>query len=204
MPLHTQLASIPAWDDDRHVEREPRVCTDRSSPPFCPSCAKCSKSMHRTRASTSGRALPDDERFTRELFERQHVTLLPGTYIARDIPQGNPGRGRVRISLVANVPECTEAAHRIRDFVRGDAGTTDVVRSASPSVRSGGHQHEHFRIRTLLATIDAAFERRAELGPKNAPADVRDAVDHAIALLDSGKARVAEKRRRSLAGATSG
>ena len=63
--------------------------------------------------------VPDDEVFTRGLFERQHVTILPGSYIARDIPQGNPGRGRVRISLVANVPECTEAAHRIREFARG-------------------------------------------------------------------------------------
>ena len=45
----------------------------------------------------------------------------------------------------------------------------------------------------LPALIDAAFERRAEFSPKNAPAEVRDAVEQAIALLDSGKARVAEK-----------
>ena len=59
---------------------------------------------------------PDDERFTRELFERKHVTVLPGSYIARDTAAGNPGRGRVRISLVASVPECVEAAQRIRDY----------------------------------------------------------------------------------------
>jgi 2,3,4,5-tetrahydropyridine-2,6-dicarboxylate N-succinyltransferase len=46
----------------------------------------------------------------------------------------------------------------------------------------------------LPALIDAAFERRAEFGPKNAPAEVRDAVEQAITLLDAGKARVAEKR----------
>jgi 2,3,4,5-tetrahydropyridine-2-carboxylate N-succinyltransferase len=45
----------------------------------------------------------------------------------------------------------------------------------------------------LSAVIDAAFERRTELNPQNAPAEVRDAVEQAIALLDSGKARVAEK-----------
>ena len=61
----------------------------------------------------------NDERFTRELFERQNITLLPGSYIARSMPDGaNPGRGRVRISLVAKVPECIEAASRIREFVR--------------------------------------------------------------------------------------
>ena len=47
---------------------------------------------------------------------------------------------------------------------------------------------------TLIATIDSAFERRSEFSPQNAPADVRAAVDEAIELLDSGRARVAEKR----------
>src|SRR5690606_26798993 len=46
----------------------------------------------------------------------------------------------------------------------------------------------------LIATIDAAFERRGELSPQNAPAEIRDAVQTALDLLDSGKARVAEKR----------
>jgi 2,3,4,5-tetrahydropyridine-2-carboxylate N-succinyltransferase len=46
----------------------------------------------------------------------------------------------------------------------------------------------------LPSFIDAAFERRTEFNPRNAPADVRDAVEQALILLDSGKARVAEKR----------
>ena len=61
--------------------------------------------------------VPDDERFARQLFERKHVTVLPGSYIARDTPYGNPGRGRVRISLVATVAECADAAGRIRDLL---------------------------------------------------------------------------------------
>ena len=47
---------------------------------------------------------------------------------------------------------------------------------------------------TLISTIDAAFERRTELSAKDSAREVRDAVEHAIALLDSGEARVAEKR----------
>jgi 2,3,4,5-tetrahydropyridine-2-carboxylate N-succinyltransferase len=46
----------------------------------------------------------------------------------------------------------------------------------------------------LLATIESAFEERAKFNPKNAPADVRAAVDEVIDLLDTGKVRVAEKR----------
>jgi N-succinyldiaminopimelate aminotransferase len=61
----------------------------------------------------------NDERFTRQLFERQHITVLPGSYIAREMPDGNPGRQRVRISLVATVPECIQAAARIREFMLG-------------------------------------------------------------------------------------
>ena len=45
----------------------------------------------------------------------------------------------------------------------------------------------------LQSIIDSAFEHRADFNPKSAPTDVRAAVDEAIALLDSGKARVAEK-----------
>src|SRR5882672_12787188 len=41
--------------------------------------------------------------------------------------------------------------------------------------------------------IDEAWERRASLTPSNAPAALREAVEHAIAGLDSGKLRVAEK-----------
>jgi 2,3,4,5-tetrahydropyridine-2,6-dicarboxylate N-succinyltransferase len=48
-------------------------------------------------------------------------------------------------------------------------------------------------LQKLRATIDAAFERRAELTPKSVSADVNAAVEESIALLDSGRARVAEK-----------
>src|SRR5688572_31613545 len=47
---------------------------------------------------------------------------------------------------------------------------------------------------SLIASIHAAFEQRAEFSPKNAPAEVHTAVEQAIDLLDSGQVRVAEKR----------
>jgi 2,3,4,5-tetrahydropyridine-2,6-dicarboxylate N-succinyltransferase len=46
---------------------------------------------------------------------------------------------------------------------------------------------------TLRGIIDAAFERRGEITPKSVPADVSSAIEESIGLLDSGKARVAEK-----------
>ena len=46
----------------------------------------------------------------------------------------------------------------------------------------------------LKATIEEAFERRAEITPESAPTDVREVVDATMGMLDSGELRVAEKR----------
>jgi len=46
----------------------------------------------------------------------------------------------------------------------------------------------------LQQIIDTAWDNRAELSPKAAPADVREAVAHAIEQLDKGALRVAEKK----------
>ena len=46
---------------------------------------------------------------------------------------------------------------------------------------------------SLQTTIDAAWERRSELSSQTAPAEVLDAVASAIAELDTGRLRVAEK-----------
>jgi N-succinyldiaminopimelate aminotransferase len=118
MPLHAQLASIPAWDDDRHVI-ENRALYRQKFAAVLPVLREALEVEAPDASFYLWPRVDEDERFTRGLFEQRNVTILPGSYIARDIPQGNPGRGRVRISLVANVPECTEAAHRIRDFARG-------------------------------------------------------------------------------------
>ena len=49
------------------------------------------------------------------------ILALPGSYLGRPGPRGNPGRHRVRISLVAEVAECVAAAHRIRDYLEGSS-----------------------------------------------------------------------------------
>jgi N-succinyldiaminopimelate aminotransferase len=116
MPLPTQLASVPAWNDDAHVIENRRLYREK----FAAVLPILRTVMAVDAPDASFYLWPkvdDDERFTRGLFERKHVTILPGSYIARDMPGGNPGRGRVRISLVAGVPETIDAAQRIRDFV---------------------------------------------------------------------------------------
>jgi N-succinyldiaminopimelate aminotransferase len=45
------------------------------------------------------------------------VTVVPGSYLSRDVDGVNPGAGRVRMALVAPLAECVEAAERIRAFI---------------------------------------------------------------------------------------
>jgi N-succinyldiaminopimelate aminotransferase len=61
--------------------------------------------------------IPDPE-FTRRLYESQAVSVLPGSYLARESRGINPGTDRIRIALVSSTEECAESARRIRDFVK--------------------------------------------------------------------------------------
>jgi N-succinyldiaminopimelate aminotransferase len=59
----------------------------------------------------------DDAQFCRDLYVAEHVTVVPGSYLSRDVDGSNPGAGRVRMALVAPLAECIEAAERIRKFI---------------------------------------------------------------------------------------
>ncbi|MDB5947606.1 MAG: aminotransferase-like protein [Ramlibacter sp.] len=59
-----------------------------------------------------------DTGFARELLAQYNVTVLPGSYLARDSANQNPGRNRIRMALVAGTAECVEAAQRIAQFVK--------------------------------------------------------------------------------------
>jgi N-succinyldiaminopimelate aminotransferase len=55
-----------------------------------------------------------DTEFARRLYAERNVTVLPGSFLAREAHGINPGAGFVRIALVATLGECLEAANRIR------------------------------------------------------------------------------------------
>jgi N-succinyldiaminopimelate aminotransferase len=117
MAVPTQKASITAWGDDAHVATNRtlyRLKYDRVLPILAPLF-----DMPRP-AGGFYLWLPvggDDEAFTARLFAEQHITVVPGSYLARSTADGNPGAGFVRISLVAPEEECVQAAIRIRDFI---------------------------------------------------------------------------------------
>ena len=58
----------------------------------------------------------DDKLYARRLYEKKGITVLPGSFLGREVNGVNPGSGYIRIALVATVPEVTEAAQRIAEF----------------------------------------------------------------------------------------
>lgn len=113
----TQAASIVAWNDEHHVQQNRRLYQEK----FAAVLPILSPWMEVTRPEASFYLWPrvpggDDEAFARGLYEQQHVTVLPGSYLSRDTEQGNPGEGYVRMALVAQTEECIEAAKRIARY----------------------------------------------------------------------------------------
>jgi len=60
----------------------------------------------------------DDIAYAQALLDQYNVAVLPGSLLARDAHGTNPGRGRIRMALVASTDECVEAAQRIVEFTR--------------------------------------------------------------------------------------
>ena len=116
-----QAASIAAWNDEAHVVAN-RELYRKKFAAVTPMLAEVLEVRLPDASFYLWAAVPggDDERFARDLFAQYHVTVLPGSYLARQTESGNPGAGRIRMALVAETDECVEAANRMVAFVKGD------------------------------------------------------------------------------------
>ena len=118
-----QQASIAAWNDEAHV-RDNRALYRTKFAQVTPVLAEVLDVALPDAGfylwADISRAMPqgDDIAFAQQLLAQYNVTVLPGSLLARLAHGGNPGAGRVRLALVADVAECLEAAHRIKAFVR--------------------------------------------------------------------------------------
>ncbi len=117
LPVHVQKASIAAWEDDAHAVDNRALYREK----FAAVLPILTPVLNVTAPEASFYLWPDvggdDEVFARDLYATQNVIVLPGSYLGRDAGHGNPGAGRVRISLVASLDRCIEAANRIRRFI---------------------------------------------------------------------------------------
>jgi N-succinyldiaminopimelate aminotransferase len=110
--------SLAAWNDETHV-RENRAAYAAKFASLQPRLAAALPCSMPDAAFYLWAATPgDDAAFARRLYIEQGVTVLPGSYFAREVHGTNPGRGRIRIALVASEDECAEAIDRIVALAR--------------------------------------------------------------------------------------
>ena len=114
-----QRASIAAWGDEAHV-RENRKLYAAKFDAVLPLLRKTSLEVERPEGGFYLwiRTPIDDAEFARRLHGQYNVTVLPGSYLARDSGGTNPGRNHVRVALVAPLEECIEAVRRMAELAK--------------------------------------------------------------------------------------
>ncbi|TXD98548.1 succinyldiaminopimelate transaminase [Psychrobacter frigidicola] len=121
MPIPHQLASIVAWQDEKHVAQNRALYQER----FALWMAELGELLDlrmpeagfyfwiKVPESFNG----DDEVFVKALYEQANIHALAGRYLSREVNGKNPGEGYVRVALVASVEESREAINRIRKLL---------------------------------------------------------------------------------------
>ncbi|QJE01427.1 succinyldiaminopimelate transaminase [Massilia forsythiae] len=116
-----QAASIAAWNDEAHVQENRALYKEKFS-----LITPLLKEVMDVELPDAGfylwadvrRSGLSDTEFAKRLYAAYNVTVLPGSYLARDAHGSNPGTGRIRMALVAGVDEGLEAANRIVRFCK--------------------------------------------------------------------------------------
>jgi N-succinyldiaminopimelate aminotransferase len=117
MPPSTQAASITAWNDEDHVAFNRELYTEKFNAVLDILSPVMNVSLPEASFYLWAETPISDTEFARRLFDEQNITVLPGSLLARDTDNGNPGQNRIRMALVAPLEDCVEAAHRIKQLI---------------------------------------------------------------------------------------
>jgi len=109
-------ASIAAWNDETHVRANRALYREKFARLGPTLTAVLPAAQPEAAFYLWARVPGDDAAFARRLYAEEAVTVLPGSYIARNVDGVNPGLGYVRIALVASMEECAEAIGRVTRF----------------------------------------------------------------------------------------
>ena len=111
-----QAASTAAWSDEGHVVENRRLYREKFEKTLAILSSVTEVAMPEAAFYLWLRTPIADTEFAKQLFEQYNVTVVPGSYLAREAHGINPGRNFIRVALVAPVEECLEAAQRLKAF----------------------------------------------------------------------------------------
>ncbi|MSP86441.1 MAG: succinyldiaminopimelate transaminase [Methylotenera sp.] len=109
-----QAASIAAWNDEAHVveNRTLYAAKFKAVTPLLQDALAVE--MPDAAFYLWARSQQSDTALALKLYRELNITVLPGSYLAREAHGLNPGENFVRLALVASLDECIEAANRIK------------------------------------------------------------------------------------------
>lgn len=116
MPLHHQAGSSQAWRDESHVQENRRLYKEKFNQVLDILDGCLEVELPEAGFYLWAKTPISDTDFALGLYREKHITVLPGSYLSRDINGLNPGHHYVRMALVAPLDECIDAAHRIKAF----------------------------------------------------------------------------------------
>jgi len=116
LPPPTQAASRAAWGDEAHVAQNRALYLQKFTQVIEIMGDALDVRMPEGAFYLWAKTPISDTEFAHRLFAEQNITVLPGSYLSREVDGHNPGAGYVRMALVAGPDECAEAAERIKTF----------------------------------------------------------------------------------------
>ncbi|WP_029148987.1 succinyldiaminopimelate transaminase [Methylophilus sp. 5] len=114
-----QAASIVAWNDEAHVIQNRALYSEKFNAvtpllqPVWPQTQLPDAAFYLWINTQQ-----DDTAIAKQLYQELNITVLPGSFLARDAHGVNPGKGFIRMALVASTEETIAAAHRIKDHLK--------------------------------------------------------------------------------------
>ncbi|MDO8926418.1 MAG: succinyldiaminopimelate transaminase [Sideroxyarcus sp.] len=113
-----QAATIAAWNDEAHVAENRRLYAEK----FAKVIALLAPVLPVSKPDAGFylwiRTPIADTAFAQQLYRDYNVSVLPGSFLAREAHGVNPGANFIRLALVANLDETLEAARRIAEFTQ--------------------------------------------------------------------------------------
>ena len=111
-----QAATIAAWNDEAHVAENRRLYAQKFEQVFKLLSPVLPITMPDASFYFWIRTHIADTTFAQQLYRDYNVSVLPGSFLAREAHGVNPGANFIRLALVANLDETLEAARRIAEF----------------------------------------------------------------------------------------